>query len=65
MKTRKSIISHIIVTIVCFLIVAFVKWDIIWLKELPKYDMETRGAGIFCFFVIHFFVEILTHNPRT
>lgn len=45
--------THLAVTLFSYLCVSFVKWNMLWLFEIPNYDMEARFAYLFFFVFIH------------
>lgn len=46
--------SSIRITILAYLLAAFVKWDLLWGLSIPDYSMDSRGkiVGIMCMVVI-------------
>ena len=43
----------LLTTIAAYLIVSFVKWDIIWIKELPSYSTFDRIGVLLCYALVH------------
>lgn len=47
---KQKILISIIISIAMYLVLSFVKFDILWIKELPSYSYWDRG--FMCFFWI-------------
>jgi len=39
---RKKIILSVLVSVILYLFTSFIKWDILWILEIPKYNWDDR-----------------------
>lgn len=55
---KKYIIISIITTIVIYIVVSFVKWNILWGLNIPEYESRIRFA-MFMVFIMKAMIDIV------
>jgi hypothetical protein len=53
------LLAFILTTLILYLIVAFVKFNLNWVKEIPNYSNEDRGFILFTYTGIQIVVQLL------
>ena len=58
MKTKKRILYSLIISIIIYIFTSFVKWDILWIREMPTYEQSTRLMIILIFFCFQSIIQL-------
>lgn len=56
----RFIIISLIANIIVYLLTSFMKWDILWIKEIPKYSEFIRVMMILFFLLIQTICTIIS-----
>jgi len=59
---KEKIKIPFIVSIVLYLIVSYVKWDIIWILEIPKYDWNDRFGMLLAYLIVQALVQLVIND---
>lgn len=56
MKNR--IIKHFLASLAMYLIISFVKWNLLWITNIPNYHSSLRACMILVFLMYHVLIYV-------
>jgi len=63
-KIKNRVLVSVLSSVIVYLVVSFIRWDITWIRILPNLSMDDRGFAISMYLIIQLFAQLFLFDER-